>query len=1345
LLTGFAMLAVVAIAGLAVLGPRLLPGLLEREAAARGIELSIAGARINWLARRVTLLDARLGEPRAPALAWESVEISLGLAALLRGSIRIEGLRMRGVRTDLAALEKLGSSAGARGAASAEAWLATLASLELEALELPWLSRSLDAPARIERAACRDLARVALGEEGVCDLRATVGDALIALSVRLSAEGDALRYHASVRADGLELERWQRLLGDGPTVLQRAVAYVAGTVSGRFVPGEGLVDATGQATLTADEVAVAVGDGTASGEGVAWNGDVQLAWSAGAAVADVSVSGSLSVDAVRAATPALTAEASALRWRGAARLLGRLATLEGTLQGERLGVSATDGGWSARFEGLSTSGRLHRDDAGLALALDSGAVRTVQSRAVELGELEEIVFDNLSLQSVSGAPGEALVAASVSADRLVSSARVAGPGEPGPRLRVSDPSAVGVSLGPDGALGVQRLVASVIELRDDGSVTTVRRASASAMDVVPSGVSAAEVAFMRLEALRDDTRTSYEHLVATDLQVRLDGSLSAREQVLERMAVDRRDGHKWSAREIRSSALRRAASGAMAADEVHFVGGRFGGEGVPPGAVDEVRLTGVAVAPDGRLGAEQVELTALRFDVRGAGRWDARGIVLLAAGLDTDGRFTARRAEVDTATLARAGAYHWTLEGVIGERVEGPGLADLRAHALSVAHFAIRESQGRRWDLTEFRANALAWRRAISFDAADASVERAAFVGTSGLRLEAAQLVVRDLDWQVPAMIRTRVLDLGSFSGTMASTGRWLVESVTTRELAWDDEAGVLRARSAASERMSFVVPQLWELAVGAPRLEDVYWRPGELPGMRVGATGEVVGTAGPRRWRLASSSLSGGVPEARRLGLALVRGVDYQDSASRSRITLDVLRLDELMLSGDFDLVSAGIQGDHLRLGSTEPDALGHLSVAWLRGAGAHLALSEALEIDDLVLSGVDLQFGVERDGTGVWPLADPRRSVTAPDRIRLGEVRTGGNATVTYLDRSVDPAVEIRLAPVNAALSGFDTARPGEPAGFELRALIDGGGTLELGGRLTAAFGSLDVDSTASVRGLDLTTLSSWSVHHHGVRIVGGRADADMEARVRDRQVDGVARLLVTGLDLAPPARDERPGVFGSEGAKMRSMLGLLEDPRGRIELQLPLEGSLDDPTFRLSGALAQGFANTTANAALVALRPIGLLVDAVASGFSGAHFPPIEFAPGEVSLSAEDLVFLEGLATTLAARPRMQIRLCGKAGPADRAALKDDGSQAGPGANLLGGTGVTPVHTSTTLARQRAAAARSWLLGREGVRAEQLPACEPEVETQPDAGPRVDVVLARTTAERVPSSEEPEPGAR
>ncbi|KQP35744.1 DUF748 domain-containing protein [Pseudorhodoferax sp. Leaf274] len=349
---------------------------------------------------------------------------------------------------------------------------------------------------------------------------------------------------------------------------------------------------------------------------------------------------------------------------------------------------------------------------------------------------------------------------------------------------------------------------------------------------------------------------------------------------------------------------------------------------------------------------------------------------------------------------------------------------------------------------------------------------------------------------------------------------------------------------------------------------------------------------------------------------------------------------------------------------GGTAQAAIGRDLLTWntlrLRGLALEMAPGAALTLAVNETALGDFYARVIVDEAGRINLQDlvkaaPEQATAnaAPPgpspNIRFGPIQVQGGR-VLFSDRFVKPNYTANLTELQGRLSAFDSAGAagGQPAmaDLTLRGRAEGTASLEIEGKLNPLAKPLALDIRAKVRDLELPPLSPYSVKYAGHGIQRGKLSVDLHYEVLPNgQLTASNSLVLNQLTFGDPV----PGAPAS--LPVRLAAALLADRHGVIDLNLPIQGSLNDPQFSIGPVILKILGNLILKAVTA---PFSLLASAFGGG--GEELGKVDFAPGVAALDKAAEQQLDKVARALTDRPGLKLSVIGTASPqAEREALK------------------------------------------------------------------------------------------
>ena len=368
-------------------------------------------------------------------------------------------------------------------------------------------------------------------------------------------------------------------------------------------------------------------------------------------------------------------------------------------------------------------------------------------------------------------------------------------------------------------------------------------------------------------------------------------------------------------------------------------------------------------------------------------------------------------------------------------------------------------------------------------------------------------------------------------------------------------------------------------------------------------------------------------------LGLTNFRVIDKENSA-------DFLRWKTLAISA----IDAGIDGErqHINLGKIELDDF---------YARAILSPAGTLNLDDILVSRAGNKSVVpivpivpESSGPKPVPESKPTALAVAAKAdkdaikpvIRIGQVLLK-NGNINFTDNFVKPNYTANMTGMHGSVGAIASNRPA-PAPIELKGKIDDDAPVAISGSLNLLFEPMFLDIKASASDVELPRLTPYAAKYAGYEIVKGKLAMEVNYNIENRLLSAQNRVridqLTFGDQIDSPSATRLP---------VRLAVALLKDRDGRIDIDLPISGSLDDPQFSIGGVLMRVFVNLISKAVTA---PFALLASDFGGGEELGH---AEFQPGSALLTKATKSRLDTLAKALLDRPALKLDIIGRVDPA------------------------------------------------------------------------------------------------
>jgi uncharacterized protein involved in outer membrane biogenesis len=245
--------------------------------------------------------------------------------------------------------------------------------------------------------------------------------------------------------------------------------------------------------------------------------------------------------------------------------------------------------------------------------------------------------------------------------------------------------------------------------------------------------------------------------------------------------------------------------------------------------------------------------------------------------------------------------------------------------------------------------------------------------------------------------------------------------------------------------------------------------------------------------------------------------------------------------------------------------------------------------------------------------------------------------NANVHFIDRSLQPNVNITLEGLSGTVSGLSSDDL-ERADVHLQGNVDKTARAEITGKINPWNSKQPLDLTVALKEIDLLPGDPYSGKYLGYRLKKGKLGAQLTYQVTERKLHSENHLTFDQLTLGQK-------VESADATKLpvRLAIALLKDRDGKFALDLPVNGSLDDPQFNLGKVAYRAIETVLTRIVTSPFAALGALF-----GGKGEELSFQEFQPGSTNLLPAALAKLDVLAKGLYARPELQLEIEGGADP-------------------------------------------------------------------------------------------------
>jgi len=288
----------------------------------------------------------------------------------------------------------------------------------------------------------------------------------------------------------------------------------------------------------------------------------------------------------------------------------------------------------------------------------------------------------------------------------------------------------------------------------------------------------------------------------------------------------------------------------------------------------------------------------------------------------------------------------------------------------------------------------------------------------------------------------------------------------------------------------------------------------------------------------------------------------------------------------------------------------------------------------DDRTTNVDDLLIPQPADSGGKTAAAKPA-SKDKPLGIHIGGIAIN-DGSANFADFSLTPNFATAVQQLNGQIGTIDS-RQAKPATVDVKGKVDRYAPVTIKGAVNPFDPMASLDIATSFKRVELTTLTPYSGKFAGYRIRKGRLNLDLHYLITKGQLKAENKVVVEQLQLG-----EKVDSPDAVSLPLKLAIALLKDVDGKISIELPVTGDLNNPQFSVMPIVWQTLRNLIVKAAAAPFKMIGGLI----SGGGSEDLGTVSFAPGSSDLSKDAEGSLVKLSQALKERPALRLEIEGTA---------------------------------------------------------------------------------------------------
>lgn len=241
---------------------------------------------------------------------------------------------------------------------------------------------------------------------------------------------------------------------------------------------------------------------------------------------------------------------------------------------------------------------------------------------------------------------------------------------------------------------------------------------------------------------------------------------------------------------------------------------------------------------------------------------------------------------------------------------------------------------------------------------------------------------------------------------------------------------------------------------------------------------------------------------------------------------------------------------------------------------------------------------------------------------------------ARLSYTDASLKPAFSARISDLSGSIKGISSSADAKST-VSFTGKLDSQSKLALNGTLNPLSETPESHIFLKLENFDLTTASPYSAKYAGYLIDKGKLGLDLDYLIKGSKIRARNEVILKQFEFGKSVKSKQ-----ATSLPLPLAIGILKDRKGVIDLDLPISGDLNDPSFQIGSVLLNTFVNVITKVVTSPFSILGGLIE------GGDKLSDVAFQANTSELDAEQIQSVLKLTSALKERPKLSLEIRGVA---------------------------------------------------------------------------------------------------
>ena len=237
--------------------------------------------------------------------------------------------------------------------------------------------------------------------------------------------------------------------------------------------------------------------------------------------------------------------------------------------------------------------------------------------------------------------------------------------------------------------------------------------------------------------------------------------------------------------------------------------------------------------------------------------------------------------------------------------------------------------------------------------------------------------------------------------------------------------------------------------------------------------------------------------------------------------------------------------------------------------------------------------------------------------------------NGEVDFSDASLFMPFATTISKLNGKLTDIDKKRP---SSGEFQGVVGKNGFAQITAKLFPFELKQNTDIKLDFKDIDLVNVTPYSGQFVGYKIKKGKLNLNLNYSVTDSKLNGSNFINFDSLTLGEKVKSK-----DAVNLPLSLAISILSDQNNQINIDLPVEGNLDDPDFKYGGVIWAAVKKLFADITLAPFRFLGN-----ALGLGSKDLSSIDFLAGSSELISSEVPKIADFIKLTGSKPKMKLSI-------------------------------------------------------------------------------------------------------